>query len=158
VVGGDDEDVFGPQGAKQLRYPVVEAAEVFGHALGIAPVAVLGVEVHEVGEDETALDVVERIQNGVHLGVVVGWGGEVIGDALAVEDVPDLADRHHRETRVFYEVHVGLFWRAYAVVVAVLVLAFVGARLAVVGPGDDALDEYPALAYEHLVGLLAAFV
>ena len=73
------------------------------------------------------------LQDGVYLGIIVGRGGEVFGDALAVEDVPDLADRHDRVARILYTVEVGLRGRCDAVVVAVLVLALVGARLAVEG-------------------------
>src|SRR5918997_1320981 len=82
----------------------------------------------------------------------------MFGDTLAVEDVPDLADRHNREAGGLDEVHVGLCGRAYAVVVAVLVLPLVGALLAVVRTGDDALDHDPAFPYKHLVSLFAGFV
>src|SRR3712207_7341834 len=52
----------------------------------------------------------------------------MFGDAPPIEDVSDLADRHHREAGVFDEVHVGLFRRTYAIVVAVLVLPLFGVR------------------------------
>ena len=77
-------------------------------------------------------------------------------DALAVEDVPDLADGHGRVARIFYTVEVGLRGRCDAVVVAVLVFALVGAWLAVEGAGDDALDHDLTLPDQHFVGLSQA--
>src|SRR4051812_6443323 len=44
VVCGDDEEVIVGQRVEKLRQTVVEAAYVPGHALGVAAVAVLGVE------------------------------------------------------------------------------------------------------------------
>ena len=77
VVCGDDHEVFFGQRVEQLRQPVVEARYVLGHAFRVAAVAVLGVEVDEVGEDEARLDAAQGLQDGVHFGVVVGRGGEV---------------------------------------------------------------------------------
>ena len=54
---------------------VVEALYVLGHAFGVAAVAVLGVEVDEVGEDEAGLHAGQGFQDGVYFGVVVGGAG-----------------------------------------------------------------------------------
>src|SRR5829696_6730861 len=158
VVGGDDQEILVPKGVEEFREALVEALQVPGHPFRVAPVAVLRVEVHEVGEDQAALDAPEGSEDGVYLRGVVGLPREVLGYALAVEDVPYLADRDHRLAGPFYAVHVRFLRRAYAVVVAVFVLALVGAPSAMVGAGDDALDEDPAFAYEHLVGFPARLV
>src|SRR5215218_292933 len=78
--------------------------------------------------------------------------------ASAVEDVFDLTDGHGLVTRVLYAVQVGLRGRGDAVVVAVLVLPFVGAGLAVEGTGDDPFDHDLTLADEHLVGLFGGLI
>src|SRR5918994_2872922 len=79
VVGGEDKKVVICESFEQLGHPIVEAPEVLGHALGVAAVAVLGVEVHEVGEDEAALHPAQSFKDRVHLGRIVGLGGEVFG-------------------------------------------------------------------------------
>src|SRR5215210_1799128 len=78
--------------------------------------------------------------------------------ASAVEDVFDLTDGHGLVTRVLYAVQVGLRGRGDAVVVAVLVLPFVGAGLAVEGTGDDPFDHDLTLADKHLVGLFGSLI
>src|SRR5919199_806446 len=86
--------------AEPPRQPAVEGAGVLSHARGVPPVAVLGVEVHEVREDQAALEAPQRLQDRIYLRAVVGRGREVLCDAPAVEDVPDLADRHNRQAGV----------------------------------------------------------
>jgi hypothetical protein len=96
VVSGNDEDVFIGEGFEQLRPPLVEAFQVSGHTLRVAAVAELGIEVHEVGEDQAALKAAKSVAYRVDLSIVVRRGGKVLGNTLAVEDVPDLADRNRR--------------------------------------------------------------
>src|SRR5215210_8626292 len=78
--------------------------------------------------------------------------------ASAVEDIPDLADGHGLVARVLYAVQVGLRGRAYAVVVAVLVLSLVGAFTPMVGTSDNPFDHDLALADQHFVGFFGGFV
>jgi hypothetical protein len=70
-----DQEVFFDERVEKLGQPPVEAFDVLGHAFGVATVAVFGVEVDEVGEDETRLDAAQRIQDRIYFGCV-GWRGE----------------------------------------------------------------------------------
>ena len=54
VIGGDDQEVVVAQARQQRRQPGVEPLEVGGVAGDVVAVAVDGVEVDEVGEDQTA--------------------------------------------------------------------------------------------------------
>jgi hypothetical protein len=158
VVRGDDQEAIFGERLQQLRQPVVEALYVLGHALRVAAVPVFRVKVHEVGEDEAAPYASQSLQDRVYFGRVVRRGGEVVGDALAVEDVPDLAHRDYLVGCVLYPVEVGLRGRGDAVVVAVLVLALVDACAAAERPRYDPLHQDLPLPDEHAVGLLAGFV
>src|SRR4051812_34567328 len=142
VIGGDEEEVtFTRESAEQLRHPLVEATEIFGHAPRIPPVAVPGVEVHEVGEDQAAPNTPQSFDDGTDLRRIVGFAQQVLRYALAVEDVPNLAYRDNLVPGVLDEIHVRIRGWGDAVIVAVVVLAFVGAPPAVVGAGDHPLDE-----------------
>src|SRR5215204_7369118 len=89
VVRGDDHEISAISTIGQLRQPLVEALDVFGHALGVAAVTVSGVEVNEVCEDQARLDTAQRIQNRIYFGCVVRRGGQMLCYATAVEDVLD---------------------------------------------------------------------
>src|SRR5665213_3156311 len=55
VVGGNDDEIAGPQCHDELRQAPVESFEAIGVAGDVAAVAEVRVEVDEVAEDETAL-------------------------------------------------------------------------------------------------------
>src|SRR5215212_3533683 len=97
-----------------------------------------------------------------HPGSRLPWpsrrGGQVLGYAAAVEDVLDLAYGRGLVSCVLYAVQIGLRGRGYAVVVAVLVFADVGAGLAVEGQGDDPFDHDLALVDQHLVCLCGSLI
>ena len=98
MVGGDDEQVVVSQPRQQRGQPRVEALEVGGVAGDVVAVAVLRVEVDQVGEDQAALDRLHLRLDLVHA-VLVAHGVDPARDAAAGKQILDLADRDDRDRR-----------------------------------------------------------
>ena len=97
VIAGDQQDTS-VQGGDQLRQPPVERLDARGVALRVVPVAVLRVEVDQVGEDERGRRPPQVLERQIDA-VVVGVRVPPLRDALAGEDVLDLADAEDGDAR-----------------------------------------------------------
>ncbi len=127
VVGRHRQHVTGTQAREEAGHRAVELLERAAVPGGVVAVAVEHVEVDQVHEDEPAVDRLEEaLGPGEPVGVAVGV--DLVGDALAVEDVGDLPHPYHRDPVVHQALqHRGRRRRDGEV------LAVVGPR---VGPGD----------------------
>src|SRR5579862_1762098 len=98
MVSRDDEQIVLPKAGKDSSEPRVEPLEILRVSLDVVAMAVLRVEIHEVGEDEAALHFVHLPLDLIHA-VVVARRVDGAGDAPAGEEVLDLADGNHRQRR-----------------------------------------------------------
>lgn len=55
VVGGDDQEIAGPQSAEQLRQAAVEMLKAGRVAGRVAAMTMIGIEVDEIGEGQAAI-------------------------------------------------------------------------------------------------------
>ena len=72
MVGRDHQQVGRAQRRKQLGEPGVESLHVRCVAGDIVAVSVLGIEIHEVGEDQSRGRIVRRLAHRIHHLIVVG--------------------------------------------------------------------------------------
>ena len=99
VVGGDDQQIVVAQPRQQRGQPRVEPLEVRGVAGDVVAVAVLRVEVDEVGEDQ-ARDrrrASAARRSSMPSSSLAVW--TAVRDAAAGEQILDLADRDDRQRR-----------------------------------------------------------
>ena len=87
VIGGDDEQVVVAQLRQDAREPRVEALEVRGIAGDVVAVAVLRVEVDEVGEDQAAIDASAICASTLSMPSLVADGVDALRDAAAGEQI-----------------------------------------------------------------------
>jgi hypothetical protein len=90
-----NQDIVGLHGSHHLGQATVELLQRPGVTGNIAPMAVAGVEIDEIGHDDGAL---LRVAHGGQRGIpdLVETGGLVLfGDADMGVDISNLADGHH---------------------------------------------------------------
>ncbi len=154
VVGGQHHHIALLHQLEQLRQTGVEVLQRVGVALHVTAVAVGGVEVHEVGEDDGV------VTGGLHLfqGSVpqLGQTGalHLLGDALLGIDVGDLADGDHLAARVLHVVQHGRRRRQHGVVVTVAGALEVALATAHERTRDDAADVVGLQQLAHDVAQL----
>jgi len=99
VIGGQDQEIVRLEARQEPVEPHVESLEVLRVPHRVVPMAVDGIEVDEIREDEALRGRGERRLDLVHA-VVVRLRVHGAGDASAGEEVLDLADRMHRPSAV----------------------------------------------------------
>ena len=144
VVGGDDEEVILTQGGDEVGEPAVELGQRGGVALHVVAVAVDHVEVHEVGKADAVEIPLGHLGGGGHaLGIAPRADG--LGDALAYEDIGDLAHGDRVQTRFLDGIQHGGGGRQDGVVVAAGGALEGGCALK--GAGDDAAHGVLAVPF-----------
>src|SRR5215212_4550053 len=92
MVRGDDKKILGPEGRKERWQATVKSLQRMGVARGIAPMPVEGVEVDEIGNDQTAgAEVIGGKQRLFEQCVIPGCLDLGAGSAMS-KNVTDLAD------------------------------------------------------------------
>ena len=141
VVGGQDQQIVRAQRGDELGQPGVEGLERRGVAGDVAAVAVDRVEIDEVGEDEVAVaghvDGVEGAVEQRHVAAAL----DLVGDAVAGEDVGDLADGVDLAGRPLDPVEQRRLGRRDREVAAVAGAVEARRGLADERPGDDTADR-----------------
>ena len=98
MVGGQHQEIVLLDCRDKLRQTAIESHQRLGITRNIAPVAIFLVEIDEIGDDQRpVMRHCERLERAVEQGHVAG-GLELVGDALAGEDIGDLAYGKHITT------------------------------------------------------------
>src|SRR6266851_1872926 len=144
VIGGNDEQIGRPEARQELVQPVVEALQIGGVAAHVVAVTVQRVAVHEVRENEAALDFLHLTSYLIH-SLVVARGVKRACDAAAGKQIRDLSNRDHRVRRRLQSIEERLAWRRQRVVPAVRrpPEGTAGAWCADEWPGNHAPDAKP---------------
>ena len=92
MVGGEDHHVSLAQSGGHFRQTAVKLFKTMGIARNIAAVAIVLVEINEIGEDKIPVRrIIHRLQGGInHRIIAIGLAD--VGDAAVGEDIGDLAD------------------------------------------------------------------
>ncbi len=138
MVGGEDEQVAGPQGVEQVRQPAVEVLQAAVKVDRIVAVPPEHVGLDEVDEDQALVELAQQAL-GLRDALDVGLRGMRFVDVAAGEDVADLADTVHLQAGVAHERQVVRPLRLEREVVSVR-RALVVAGLADERPRDHAPD------------------
>src|SRR5687768_10982761 len=140
VIGGEDDQVAGPEQGDELGQAAVEFFQAIRIAGGVAAMAVKLVEVDEIGEDEVAVPgLADRLERGVELALVVGRLQDA-RDAAAGKDVGDLADAEDVAAARLGDIEEGLARRRHGKILAMTRAPEVFAGLAEEGTSDHAAD------------------
>ena len=90
VICGDEEQIIGAQSVQQSSQLAVERLQCSSISGSVVAVAVLGVEVDEIGEDEIGVGTACQVDRLPH-SIGIRFGANLGVDADAVENVGDLA-------------------------------------------------------------------
>ena len=136
MVGRDDGEIVGAQGALEFGHPGVELFQRAAVAFDIVAMPELLVEVHQVDKDHTGIVAPHSLQRLLHtLGVVLSLGR--FADSPAQEDVEDFTDGVDHDAAVIELVEQHAPGRRHGVIVAVGG-AFEGSRRAGKRPRNHA--------------------
>ncbi len=140
VIGGQKRDIAGPHAAMHVGQPPVEGFQRCRIAGHVAAMAVIHVEIDEIGEHQVArCRLFDCLQRFFHDGMVAG-GLDDTGDALMGENVADLADRMHPVTRLHHPVEQRRFRRKHGKIAPVACALEGGTGLADEGTRNDPSD------------------
>src|SRR5262249_52223416 len=143
-----------PYGGSELRDPEIKGLDARRVSLGIVPMTVLRVEVHQVGDHQHGPASAQVADREVHTMVVRVRIG-VLRQAMADEDIPDLADPVDGDAGFLRKVEErGAWWRDGEV--AAFWPSRESARLAAEGPSDH--PTYLVIANQDAPGDPAPFV
>ena len=84
-----------PEVFKEFAKLHIKALQFFPITHRISPVAPEGIEIHEIHKAESLEILIFADFNSLFHSMDGALGSECLRDALAVEDIPDLADRDH---------------------------------------------------------------
>ncbi len=114
-----DQILVGIEYCKKGRDPVVEVNQSLGVTLRVTAVTEEHVEVDKVGHQKPALHAAKGFQSESH-SIDVSLTVNSLGDTLAVVDIGDLSDSHHRCFGILHQIKHRLSGRLHPEVLAVV--------------------------------------